>query len=324
VIERLPAGVELMSVSEWSLPIERGGIKSVVGEYSLSSIGPGPRALKHWSLAKKRGLPIVAKIQTGNTWELSAVPYLPVLENIARHIRGLREAGVENLMLGWTLGGRPSPNMEAVAEISRGGALETLAERRYGRGRAAAVVQFWRECSAAFREFPYNGGVVYNAPLQMGPANPLWIEPTKYGATMVGIPYDDLDGWRGPYPPEIFAAQLEKVASGFESAVKRLRDAIRNPPEPLREEPRFAEAAAIHFASVANQTRFVLARRAKDKAAMLQHAEAESRNAIRLHALQNEDSQIGFEASNQYYYTPHDLVEKAINCRWLSSALTRS
>ena len=72
VIERLPATVELMSVSEWSLPIERGGVKSVVGEYSISSIGPGPRALRHWEAAKQRGLRVVAKIQCGNTWELSA------------------------------------------------------------------------------------------------------------------------------------------------------------------------------------------------------------------------------------------------------------
>ena len=27
------------------------------------------------------------------------------------------------------------------------------------------------------------------------------------------------------------------------------------------------------------------------------------------------DSRIGFEASNQYYYVPLDLVEKVLNCR---------
>ncbi|MEA3365909.1 MAG: hypothetical protein U9Q79_09755, partial [Candidatus Hydrogenedentes bacterium] len=47
IIARLPKSVYLMSVSEWRLPIERGGIKSTVGEYSISSVGPGPRALGH-------------------------------------------------------------------------------------------------------------------------------------------------------------------------------------------------------------------------------------------------------------------------------------
>ena len=37
--------------------------------------------------------------------------------------------------------------------------------------------------------------------------------------------------------------------------------------------------------------------------------------ARRLYALQREDSRIGFEASNHYYYVPTDLVEKVLNCR---------
>ena len=79
-IARLPESVWLMSISEWSLPIERGGVKSEVGEYSISAVGPGPRATQHWSDAKSRGLKTVAKVQLNNTWELSSVPYLPLLD----------------------------------------------------------------------------------------------------------------------------------------------------------------------------------------------------------------------------------------------------
>ena len=318
-IALLPTSVELMSVSEWSLPIERGGVKSAVGEYSISSIGPGPRALRHWEAAKKRGLCTVAKIQCGNTWELSAVPYLPVLENITRHAAALRDAGVRDIMLGWTLGGYPSPNIEAISEIYAGGTLDTLAKKRHGETNAAAAATFWRECSAAFRDFPYNIGCVYSAPLQMGPANPLWLTNTGYKACMVGIPYDDLKAWRAIYPAEVFAAQLEKVSVGFDAAIAKLRAAVAAPPPALAEELRFAEAAAIHFASVANQSRAVAARDAGDSAALRRLCEAEATLAVRLHALQSRDSRIGFEASNQYYYIPHDLVEKVINCRWVAS-----
>jgi len=321
VIALLPSGVELMSVSEWGLPIERGGVKSTVGEYSISSIGPGPRALRHWEAAKKRGLRVVAKIQCGNTWELSAVPYLPVLENITRHATALRDAGVKDIMLGWTLGGYPSPNIEAISEINSGGTLDTLAQKRHGTMNAAAAATFWRECSAAFREFPYNIGCVYNAPLQMGPANPLWPAPTGYAACMVGIPYDDLNAWRAIYPAKIFAAQLEKVATGFEVAIAKLRSAVPEPPSALADEILFAEAAAIHFASVANQSRAVVARDAGDTAVLRRLCDAEAVLAVRLHALQSRDSRIGFEASNQYYYTPLDLVEKVINCQWLAARL---
>ena len=319
VIARLPKTVRLRSVSEWSLPIERGGVKSIVGEYSISSIGPGPRAMKHWAAAKKRGLSISAKVQCGNTWELSAVPYLPVLENITRQAVALRDAGVSEIMLGWTLGGYPSPNIEAYAEINAGGTLDTLAVKRHGKANAGAAATFWRECSAAFREFPYNIGVVYLAPLQMGPANPIWPQPTGYKACMVGIPYDDLKGWRAIYPAEVFASQLEKVASGFEEAILHLRTSVTSPPPALAEELRFAEVAAIHFASVANQSRAVVARDGGDSAALARLCAAEERLAVRLHGLQSEDTRIGFEASNQYYYVPLDLVEKAINCRWNST-----
>ena len=135
---------------------------------------------------------------------------------------------------------------------------------------------------------------------------------------MVGIPYDDLKAWRSIYPPDIFAAQLEKVASGFEAAIAKLRGIVPAMPDLLEEELRFAEAAAIHFASVANQCRAIMARDAGEKANLTHLCEAEAKLAKCLHALQSKDSRIGFEASNQYYYTPHDLVEKVINCEWIA------
>ena len=247
VIRQLPAEVALMSVSEWSLPIERGGVKSVVGEYSISAIGPGPRAQKHWELARRRGLKTIAKIQAGNTWELSAVPWIPALENVARHAANLRGMKVDGLMLGWTLGGYPSPNLEVVSEVLAGGsaddAMLRVAERRFGKALTPAVVMAWRGFSAAFREYPYHIGVVYSGPQQLGPANPLWAAPTGYHATMVGFPYDDLDAWRAVYPPDIFAGQMEKVAGGFDQALSQLRSAVAKLTESLGKSERFSFVA---------------------------------------------------------------------------------
>ncbi len=327
VITRLPAGVSLMSVSEWGLPIERGGVKSEVGEYSISAVGPGPRATRHWQLARERGLPVIAKIQAGNTWELSAVPYIPALTLVAEHARHLRAAHVDGLMLGWTLGGYPSPNLEAVGEVLAGGSLASVAQRRFGDALAPAVLAAWHQCSEAFREFPFHAGVVYSAPLQTGPANPLWAEPTGYHCSMVGFPYDDLDGWRAIYPAEVFIAQLEKVAAGFRAAATSLAGAARAAGNlPTETEANVMVAAALHWQSVANQSRFVLARRALAAANSSAQAarpvselerllRAELALARELHGLQCRDSRLGFEASNQYYYVPMDLAEKAINCR---------
>ena len=337
VIRQLPPEASLMSVSEWSLPIERGGVKSEVGEYSISAIGPGPRAQRHWKLARERGLKTIAKIQAGNTWELSAVPYIPAVANVAQHAENLRSAHVNGLMLGWTLGGYPSPNLEAVAETLAGGSADAamlrVAERRFGSALAPAVVTAWRGYSAAFREFPYHGGLVYSGPQQLGPANLLWAEPTGYTATMVGFPYDDLTAWRAIYPPEIFVQQFERVADGFDDSLAELmaftssgHEATPAERRALTAECGVAEAAAIHFRSAANQARFVLARQAVAAAksaeaaaphrrAMADMLRAEIALAQRLHGIQVRDSRIGFEASNQYYYVPVDLMEKVLNCR---------
>src|SRR5205823_325872 len=115
---------------------------------------------------------------------------------------------------------------------------------------------------------PYNIGVVYSAPLQVGPANLLWAKPTGHAASMVGFPYDDLERWRGIYPAEVFATQLEKVADGFDSALVKLNRSTGGlrlssvQKQALESELRIAEAAAIHFRSVANQSRFVISRKA--------------------------------------------------------------
>jgi hypothetical protein len=94
----------------------------------------------------------------------------------------------------------------------------------------------------------------------------------------------------------------------------------------LERELNVIEAAAIHFQSTANQARFVQARdklgsaktnaeAAPQLASLGTILQQESALARRLHAIQSRDSRIGFEASNQYYYVPADLIEKVLNCR---------
>ncbi|HEY5913357.1 MAG TPA: hypothetical protein VJA21_22440 [Verrucomicrobiae bacterium] len=344
-IAKLPSGVGLQSVSEWSLTINRGGVATEVGEYSISAVGPGPRAEKHWRLARERGLRTFAKIQAGNTWELSSVPYIPAVENVARHAENLRGARVDGLMLGWTLGGYPSPNLEVVSEALKGApapdAMRRVAERRFGPVLAPAVVSAWHEFSLAFSEFPYHGGTLYSGPQQLGPANLLWPEPTGYQASMVGFPYDDLEAWRSVYPAHVFIQQFEKVAEGFFNALERLKaeagraegSLSKAQREAFEAECRVAEASAIHFRSSANQARFVVTRRQLAagivKADPAVRAELERlirdelRLARRLYQLQCSDSRLGFEASNHYFYVPLDLAEKILNCRdllerWLS------
>lgn len=217
IIARLPKSTWFMSVSEWALPIDRGGVRTSVGEYSLSAVGPGPRALRHWKAAKEAGLKTVAKVQLNNSWELSTVPYLPVMDLVAEHCRNLAFAGVDGMMLSWSLGGYPSPNLEIAARFrvqptpSVDEVLDALAVERYGVEGAPSARKAWTAFSKAFQQYPFDISVVYVCPVHVGPANPLYAKKTGYAATMTGIPYDDVNSWRGPYPADVFAAQFEKV-----------------------------------------------------------------------------------------------------------------
>ena len=340
IIKALPDNVYLMCVSEWSKPIVRGGVASTVGEYSLSAVGPGPRATRHWALARQRGLKTIAKVQVNCSWELSAVPYLPVMNLVAQHCSNLAQADIDGLMLSWSVGGYPSPNLQLASEFQSepaptvDQALTKVAQARYGQEAAADVLVAWSKFSAAFTEYPFHGGFVYQGPIQCGPANLLYPRPTGYGATMVGFPYDDLNGWRATYPPEVLAGQFEKIAAGWSEGLAAFQQAAGKAGTPsqqanLRDDLGIAEAAGLHFRSVANQIRFIMARNAL-LSGSLKDAEREAQVSIvrkiaadeiqiarRLFALTRRDPRIGYEASNHYYYLPLDLAEKVINCEYV-------
>ena len=93
-----------------------------------------------------------------------------------------------------------------------------------------------------------------------------------------------------------------------------------------------AKTCQLHFASAANHVDFILARDAlaaddltptarKEKQAFIRRILAdEISNAQELYVLAKQDSRIGFEASNHYFYVPLDLAEKVINCRWIAES----
>jgi hypothetical protein len=342
IIARLPKDVALLSVSEWDAPVDRGGFHTKVGEYSISVVGPGPRALNHWGLAKQRGLATMAKVQWSATWEISAVPYIPVPNLIVQHCENLRKAGIQGLMVSWTVGGYPSPNFDAAQvfyfspEPDAESALRRVALRRYGKETAPAILEAWGTFSKAFQEFPY-GVAIYTIPTQHGPANPLRLHSTGYKAAMMLFPYDDYTRWVGPYPVEIVQKQFEKMSMMWEPGLASFRASLAKVPSQLQAAARkdfgIAETCHLHFRSVANQVRFYMLRtdwesaasqdRASVAAQMIEIAENEMELARREYALSRQNSTIGFEASNQYYYRPLDLVEKVLNCQQVIAELRK-
>jgi len=328
IIARLPQDAAVMRVSEWGTPFTRGDRKGTVNEYSISVVGPSDESRNIWSMARKREMKTIAKIQAANSWELSSVPYVPAIRLVAEHVSNLVKAGVDGLMMGWTLGGSPSPNLEIAAEILRNPAstvneaMHAIATKRFGHSSSSEIVRAWNLLSDAFLEFPFDIHVVYAGPQSFGPANLLFAEPTGFSATMVSLPFDDLDGWRGPYSVQTFRDQFEKLATKWQKGVDTL-NALRqsHPSREIEDEWRIAEAAGMHFQSVAHQVRYIQARET-DAPAANEMLRAELKLARRLFDLVSQDSRIGFEATNQYGYNRFDIVEKILNCRHLLDQLS--
>jgi hypothetical protein len=329
VIPKLPKDSSVISISEWSQPVLRGGVKTTVGEYSMSVVGPGPRALLSWKLARENGLKPVAKTQFNNTWEISAVPYIPVLPLVLDHCANLAKAGIEGVMASWTCGGYPSSNLRASASYafeqqhSRERILEMEANRIYGERGAKGAVQAWEIFSEAFQSFPY-GVAIYTLPVQHGPANPLRLHPTGLAPGMMLFPYDNYQAWKGQYPPEVIRQLMSKMAFRWAAGVALLEkiDVAGRPEAQL--ELAIARTCHSHFESTANQLEFYLLRDEAPsattdrvtaiRARLIAIAERERELAQKQYKVAEGDSRIGYEASNHYYYTPIDLLEKILNC----------
>ena len=324
IINHLDKRCILLSVSEWSLPIERGGVPSRVGEYSISSVGPGPRALEHWRLAQAAGLQTAAKVMVNSTWEISCIPVIPAMDLIATHARNLGMAGVKDVMMTWSLGGYPSVNYTVFQKMLADPttSLDEIAEDCYGEKSGAAVRQAWKEFSDGFKEYPYHINTLYTGPQHVGLANLFYPEATGWKATMVGFPYDDLKSWRSIYPADVYISQIHKVAEGFERGSVLLEKAIANETDPVIKQVmmtdlRRSQGFKCVFRSIANQATYILYRNSKDTEGMRTAIEEETTNVLEFIPLCDEDPTFGYESSNHYFFVRQDLLEKLINLEFL-------
>lgn len=323
VLDNLPKDIYVTSVSEWGMTTKVGGVEQYLVDYSISQVGPSEEAREVWKYALKNGIGVAAKLQINNSWEISAVPYIPVPYLIQEHLKNLKECGVQGLMLSWTQGGFPGGNLELLNATP-----EEIAAGKYHPELAEEVCKAWKIFSDSFREFPFNVTVIYKAPMNFGPMNQLHLRKTNYKATMIGYPYDDLKTWRSVYPEDVFENQFKILTAGWLKGLQILEKAESMVTEKesaeFHELRKIATAAYCHLRSTYLQIRFVRSRdNAFDKNTMIACVKEEIELAHTLHDIILEDSRIGFEASNHYYYSPADLREKVINCEYILRELSK-
>ncbi|MEE0883895.1 MAG: hypothetical protein U0L59_01555 [Faecalimonas sp.] len=334
VIPLLTEGQILQCTSEEAMKFCIGGVEGQVLDYTMSLCGPGEKAKKMWKVAREHGMQMSAKVQMNNTWEMSVVPYIPVFDKVATHIAQLKEQGIQHLQVSWTLGGCPSPNLRLASWLMEDkGTLKEFLVDWLGADLADGVFAAQQKLSDAFSHYPFYIGTLYYGPQNFGPMAPFFLEKTGYRASMVGFPYDDIEWWSGIYPADVYENEYRQLVEGWrEGLVDLLVYEGKN--KELDEMILMAQAVLCQYESAYHHIQFVNRRdtmlgdaavSAEEKVAlqgqMLRIVREEMETVQTLIDLRLQDSRIGFESSNHYFYTLQDLKEKMINLAYCEERL---
>ena len=239
------------------------------------------------------------------------MPYLPVFDLVYEHLKNLNELGVNDYMLTWTLGGYPSPMLEMVTRYSENPAkfdLATWYKDVFG-GNAERVQKAVSYFCKGFQEYPFSLDSLYYSPKTLGAAN-LWeLDVQENQSTMVCFAFDDYENWTKPYPVDIYLSQYEKLLKAWEQGLVELGNCPES--QSVKELKIYAEAAYSHFLSDYLQTKFAHFK-TKENSLLVDILKQEKENTEKLLQLFYADNKVGFEASNHYYYTERNLLEKIL------------
>ncbi|MBQ2986074.1 MAG: hypothetical protein IJE23_01180 [Tyzzerella sp.] len=334
VVPLLTEGQILQCTSEEAMKFCIGGVEGSVLDYTMSLCGPGEKAKKMWKVAREHGLQMSAKVQMNNTWEMTVVPYIPVLEKVATHIKQLKEQGIQHLQVSWTLGGCPSPNLRLAEWLMEDrGTLKDFLGDWLGENIAEGVFAAQQRLCNAFSHYPFHMETLYFGPQNSGPMAPFFLENTGYRASMVGYPYDDINGWRSIYPADVYEDEYRQLVKGWEEGTTELLVYMGQNGE-LDDMILMAQVVLCQYESAYHHIQFVNRRdkmlentvssaeeKEKLQCEMLRIVREEMETVQTLIDLRLQDSRIGFESSNHYFYTLQDLKEKMINLAYCEKKL---
>ena len=324
VVPLLTEGQILQCTSEEAMQFQIGGVKGSVLDYTMSLCGPGEKAKNLWKVARKQKMPLSAKVQINNTWEMAVVPYIPVLEKVAGHIENLKAQGIKNLQMSWTLGGCPSPNLHLAAWLmeDKGNFMDFLTDW-LGETVAKGVYDAQLMLSEAFSHYPFYLDTLYFGPQNYGPMAPFFLKPTGYEASMVGYPYDDVQKWAGIYPVSVYEEEYRQLITLWEKGLCALSK-YQGADQQLDEMILMGQVVLRQYESAYHHIRFNRLRENRDSDGMLRVIEEEMETVFDLMKLRCMDSRIGYESSNHYFYTMQDLKEKIVNLQYCESVLRKA
>lgn len=323
-LDKLDKNIEVLCVSEYGKKFVLGGVDSIVDDYSISVVGPSDFAIKVLTHAKKTGHKIWAKVQLNNSWECSAVPYLPVFDLMLKHVENLKEIGVEALMLGWSLGGYPGGVLPLCNSACGKGKYDAKPwyDAVYGEN-SSIVSNAVSIFSNAFKEFPFSVDSIYFGGHNMGSAN-LWsLENVSRESTMVCFTFEDYKKWTAPYGLDIYINQLHLLVKKWQKGIDLLDKLTVT--GATKEFITCAKASLCHFESSLNLARFVKYKNdlESNKDLIIKVISDEEKTTKVLYQLFSEDAKIGFEMTNHYYYSANSFLEKLLNLYSIKQSLCK-
>ena len=315
--------VRVLCVSEEGVEKTFDGVTTSVIDYSISLVGPGEKSKKVWKTAKNHGGKTLAKVQFNNSWEGSTIPYIPVLDLVKAHMDGICENDVDGLMLSWSLGGYPSMNLEGMSKYFFGEENEgDVYEEMFGKN-ADVVRRATADFSKAFSELPFHVHTAYLGNFQMGTANLMFEKDSGLSATMTGFPYDDVKSWCAIFPRDIYENQMKKLSEIWKQGLEKLLCDVDADSENIREFVEVSTAGYCIYRSSYLQTKY---NRLRDEYndgktqlgdEILQILDEEEKLAVMLYDVVTNNSTIGFEAANHYFFNKYSLAEKIVNVGYL-------
>ncbi len=328
-IPKLPKDVTFQPGFAKGSIVERGGVRHVAGDYIISEIGPPKHFVEHAEVAIASGLKLSAKTSHSYANEFVNVPYIPVPQQFHRRIAAMREYPISAFLANWTHHGySPNPNAEMLKwyywdnepEIDQ--LLLNLASREFGAEAAPGFVEAWSHFSKAITYYPYSDGVGrYPGPIQVGPAQPLYLDRSIPGAGAVRSWQNNLK-WTRPWGPDVVLEYFGLLQSEWQRGLDVMELTMAEVPphkqQAARREHGIAKSILCCVRSCRNVVRFLFAReklyveadkaeRDKILARMRTIAEAELINAREALVLCQSDSRIGYASGGARVgglYTP--------------------
>ena len=178
----VPDGAEMLYNFESGAVREQAGKTRHGGDYWLSFPGPAAPFASVAAASHEVGGRLAAKIQTSCSHECATVPYVPVPGLLYRKFKGMKEAGVRDVMMCWYFGNAPglmnrAAGLLAYEDFADGedAFLARLAKDEWGAD-AAEMGALWRKFSDAYSHYPLSNNIQYYGPFHAGFSWPLYPE----------------------------------------------------------------------------------------------------------------------------------------------------